>query len=159
CLSIEHDWPAAHAPAEVVWPGIVVGSIGIASLVALFRWPPIGVVGVAFFLLLAPTSSVMPNAFLAVEHRMYLPLASVIILAVVSLHAFARRAPLADGTRRLLESALLASAALFLIIQTIQRNRDYRDAITMWSGVVRCEPGNSRGRFNLGEALVDAGRS
>jgi tetratricopeptide (TPR) repeat protein len=159
CLTIEYDWPVAHTSGEVVWPGIVVGSLWVASLVALIRWPPIGFLGLTFFLVLAPTSSVMQNAFLAVEHRMYLPLAPVITLGVVGLHALARRALPEAGMRRTLEGGALGLAALALTLRTIDRNREYRDAIAMWSSVVRCLPDSSRGHFNLGEVLAEAGRS
>ena len=38
-------------------------------------------VAISFFFILAPSSSIVPIADLAFEHRMYLPLAAVIVLA------------------------------------------------------------------------------
>jgi len=158
CLSIDYDWPVARTAGEVVWPGSVVVTLLLASLVTIVRWPQIGFLGLAFFLLLAPTSSVMPNAFLAVEHRMYLPLAPVIVLAVLGVHALATRLLADVGTRRALEAAVLGVVAVGLMLRTIQRNRDYRDEIALWSNVVACIPGNGRGHYNLGSSLIDAGR-
>ena len=51
---------------------------------ALARKPWLGYLGVWFFVILAPTSSIVPIKDLAFEHRMYLPLAAVVVLAVFS---------------------------------------------------------------------------
>ena len=58
---------------------ILVALLGLATLVALWRWPKIGFLGAWFFAILAPTLSVLPVATQVVaEHRMYLPLAAVL---------------------------------------------------------------------------------
>jgi protein O-mannosyl-transferase len=158
CLSIDYGWPVARTPGEVVWPGIAIVTLLLASLVALVRWPRIGFLGLAFFLLLAPTSSVMPNAFLAVEHRMYLPLAPLIVLAVLGAHGLAGRILPDVATRRALEAAVLGVVGLGLVLRTIERNRDYRDEIALWSSTIACIPENGRGHFNLGTVYLDAGR-
>ena len=47
------------------------------------RAHPLGFLGAWFFLILAPTSSVLPMSVeVAAERRMYLPLAAVVVLAV-----------------------------------------------------------------------------
>ncbi|HYV57107.1 MAG TPA: tetratricopeptide repeat protein [Candidatus Nitrosopolaris sp.] len=158
CLSIDYSWPVAGTPGEVVWPGLAVVTLLVASLVAIVRWPQIGFLCLTFLLLLAPTSSVMPNAFLAVEHRMYLPLAPVIVLGVLGVDALARRVLPDVGTRRALEAAALGVVGVGLSLRTIQRNRDYRDEIALWSSTIACLPGNARGHFNLGNSLMGAGR-
>src|SRR5262249_9869088 len=104
------------------------------------------------------TSSVMPNAFLAVEHRMYLPLAPVIVLGVLGVDALARGVLPDVGPRRALEAAALGVVGVGLSLRTIQRNRDYRDEIALWSSTISCLPGNGRGHFNLGNSLMGAGR-
>ncbi len=58
---------------------ILVALLGLATLVALWRWPKVGFLGAWFFAILAPTSSIVPVATQVVaEHRMYLPLAAVV---------------------------------------------------------------------------------
>ena len=158
CLSIDYGWPVARTPGEIVWPGIAIVTLLVASLMASLRWPQLGFLGLAFFLLLAPTSSLLPNAFLAVEHRMYLPLAPVIVLGVLAVHAPAGRVLPAVGARRALEAAVLGVVVVGLSLRTIRRNRDYRDEIALWSNVVACLPDNGRGHFNLGTAYLDTGR-
>ncbi len=73
-------------------PGaIVVAILLAATLWALVRKPMWGFLGAWFFLMLAPTSSFMPIRDLAFEHRMYLPLAAVVALAVVAAHLLSER--------------------------------------------------------------------
>ena len=64
-------WPVAQSIADV-WPqGLaVVGLLG-GTIWAMFRAPKIGFLGGWFFLILAPTSSVVPIRDLMFEHRMY----------------------------------------------------------------------------------------
>ena len=50
----------------------------------MVRQPAIGFVGIWFFLILAPSSSVVPVVGQPMaEHRMYLPLAAVVTLSVM----------------------------------------------------------------------------
>ena len=69
---------------EIVPCAVVVGLLGLATLVALWRWPKVGFLGAWFFAILAPTSSIIPVATQTIaEHRMYLPLAAVVTGLVV----------------------------------------------------------------------------
>ena len=68
---------------------LMVGLLGLLTLFALKRRPEVGFLGVWFFLILAPTSSVMPIIDLAVEHRMYLSLAAVVTLIVLGVYRLA----------------------------------------------------------------------
>ncbi|MBP7830788.1 MAG: hypothetical protein KA248_12825, partial [Kiritimatiellae bacterium] len=60
----------------VVWPaGLAILFLAVLSGVMLFRMPGVGFLGLAFFLILAPSSSVNPVLGQTIaEHRMYLPL-------------------------------------------------------------------------------------
>lgn len=118
--------------------------LAAAALVALRRWPAAGFAGCWFFLLLAPTSSVVPLAGQPVaDHRLYLPLAGVVALVVLG--AFARW-----GRKSLLA---LAAAAVALGAGSVVRNRDYRSAEALWSDTVAKDPANPRARCNLGAVL------
>ena len=111
----------------------------------------IGVALAAFFLILAPTSSFVPINDLMVEYRMYLPLAALIALGV----ALGRRLSSAFGVPAW---ALLVVCIAALSARTVQRNRDYRDNVTLWSTVVEQAPHNLRGHYTLGVAYLEAGR-
>ncbi len=59
----------------------------------MLRGRRIGFLGIAFFLILAPTSSFVPIQDLCFEHRMYLPLACVVTACVLVGHAIFQRFP------------------------------------------------------------------
>ena len=131
------------------WPHtLAMVALVAATLWALWRRPRVGFALACVFILLAPTSSVVPVAGQPVaEHRMYLPLACVVALAVFALHRWSPRVALAVAT---VVSAVLGYA-------TIERNRDYGSAIALWTDTVAKRPLNSRAHAALGAALVEKG--
>jgi tetratricopeptide (TPR) repeat protein len=155
-LTLDYGWPLARTPREVLGPTLVVGALLMAAAWALRRRPALGFVGAWFFLTLAPSSSVIPVADAAFEHRMYLPLAAPIVLAVLGGRWVLRRGP---PRQRLLGPALVLAAAAALGAATIRRNEVYRSPVRLWSDVVAKRPQNSRGHTNLGYALAQAGRA
>ncbi|HTU19588.1 MAG TPA: tetratricopeptide repeat protein [Gemmataceae bacterium] len=161
-LCLDYSWPVAGSVSEIAPASCVLLTLLGATLWACWRSPPLAFVGAWFFLILAPTSSIMPINDLAVEHRMYLSLASVAVLVVLGGYALG---PLAAGRlgidRRLLPwlgGGLLVIAILSLGLRTRLRNADYRSDLTMWADVVAQRPANARGHNNLGRALMDRGR-
>src|SRR6185503_2815886 len=112
--------------------------------------------GACCVLVLAPTSSFVPIKDLAFEHRCYLPLAGVLLLAVVGAWRFVcrcapRMQPLLPG--------FSAASALALAVLTVRRNEDYRSALRLMERTVECAPKNARAYLNLGAALLEAGRT
>jgi len=129
--------------------GLVLAALAW-TLRALHRHAALGFAAGCFFLLLAPTSSVVPVAEQPLaENRMYLPLAVVLATFVTAVF-------LATGTR--LRKALPACATAFCIL-VLARNVDYRSGISLWTDTVTKRPQNPRAQFNLGVVLLDAGRA
>jgi Flp pilus assembly protein TadD len=90
-LCLDYGWPLAARLADV-WPSVAA----VGALALLTAWGVIARSSAAypaawFFIVLAPTSSFIPLADVAEEHRMYLPLAGVLALIVVGAHWAARR--------------------------------------------------------------------
>jgi len=154
-LVFDYGWPVAETVAAIAFPTALLTALGLATLWALWRKPTLGFLGACFFLVLAPTSSVMPIVDLAFEHRMYLPLAALVVAFVVLIDALLARvsAPTWAGV------ALLVAIAVPLSAATAIRNRDYRSALALWQSVVDAAPGNARGHMNLGLALSELGRN
>ena len=73
----DYGWPPAASLAQVFWPGLLVVALLGLTVWALVKRPVLGFFGAWFFVILAPTSSVVPILDAAVEHRMYLPLAAI----------------------------------------------------------------------------------
>ena len=161
-LCLDYGWPVARDAGAVVLPSVLVGVLLLLTAWALVRRPRLGYLGAWFFLILAPTASVMPLADLAVEHRMYLPLAAAVVLVVLGgwelLGFLARRPSLSGGTPGWLGTGTVLVLVLLLGWRTISRNEDYRDPVTMWTAVVAQRPQNARAHDNLGRFLQEQGK-
>lgn len=153
-LCFDYGWlPAPWRQAAL--PALGVSAALVACGRAVWRRSRLGFAGAWFFLVLAPTSSLIPIDDLVVEHRMYLALASLTLLAALGGRRLLERA--APG-RRGLGAALLAVLALALGGATWHRNRDYRSPASLWASVVEVAPDNPRGHQNLARALQAEGR-
>jgi tetratricopeptide (TPR) repeat protein len=90
-LCLDYAWPVAVTLAEILPGVIVVGLLLAATVWGTAGRKAWGLLGAWFLLILAPTSSVLPLGQLAFEHRMYLSLAAVVVLAVVGGYAWWER--------------------------------------------------------------------
>lgn len=154
-LCLDYDWPVASGWGAV-WPAAaVIIFLGVASAWGLCRRRAAGFIGVCFFLILVPTSSLLPVPDVAFEHRMYLPLACVIVPVVLG----AYRLAVGCGVRasRLTVGAALLVAAL--AAGTLVRNHAYRSELAMWRDVTAKRPGNLRARNDLAIALAQSGQA
>ena len=84
-LCIDYNWPITHDLTSIIGHGLVVLSLLAIAVFAIYKKMRMGYISGFFFLVLAPTSSFVPIVDVAFEHRMYLPLASVVALAVIGL--------------------------------------------------------------------------
>jgi len=110
--------------------------------------------GLAFFLILAPTSSILPIKDLAFEHRMYLPLAIVVTLAVLAVEQFLVRIKLPEAWRGHAALLVLAVVAGGLSLRTMLRNRDYSDSIAIWRQCIENNPSHPRPYRVLADAYL-----
>lgn len=132
-LALPSSWTVLSA--------LVVAGLAAATLWCLVRRPAIGFLGASFFVILAPSSSFIPVVTETVaEHRMYLALAPVVVLAVVALHRWLPRAAW--------PVCLLLAAGLFW--GTWERNGTYRSAEALWADTAARVPLNDRALYNLG---------
>ncbi len=159
-LCFDYAWPVARTAGEWLPASLLVGSLLAATFIAWRRQPTLGFLGAFFFLVLGPTSSVIPIADLAVEHRMYLPLAPLLVLLVLGayegLGALERRLGRAGLCHRL-GVALAGVAALTLAGMTVRRNADYGSELRLWQDTVAKRPENVRAQITLGSVLAGRG--
>lgn len=147
-LTFDYGTATAHSFVDVWWQAALVISLLTASIWALLQRLPMGFLGVAFFLILAPSSSVVPLVTQTVaEHRMYLPLAAMTTLAAIAGFGFDKRA------------ARFALVALAIALAWVTQGRihDYRSAVAIWSDTVAKVPTNARAHNNLASALQQQG--
>ena len=90
-LCLDYMWPIASGLRDVLLPAIFIVCLVALTLWAVSRYPAAGFCGAWFFITLAPSSSILPLLDNAFEHRMYLSLASVIVLLVVGFYQLLMR--------------------------------------------------------------------
>jgi len=147
--------PALPISRSIWQHGAWAGAAGILGLVAaawrVRRRYPLAAFGVlAFLVLIAPTSSVMPIRDLAAERRLYFPMIG--FLAVVCGLVQRWKPP-----RR----ALAAGAGILVLAMawgTRSRAELYGDPIALWQDTAEKSPGKSRAHFQLAYAYYEAGR-
>jgi tetratricopeptide (TPR) repeat protein len=129
-----------------VWPQFAfIVTLVVLTALALWRRPPLGFLGAWFFLILAPSSSVVPIVTETMaEHRMYLPLAALAAIAAVGLLRLPGR----------LGDYALALAVVGLGWLTWHRNNDYKTEFGLWHSSVAHYPQSARAQNNLGEFLA-----
>jgi protein O-mannosyl-transferase len=131
--------PRTVVLSDVVPLAALVVSLAVAAALVWWRRPMVGFLGLWVFFTLAPTSSVVPIATeVGAERRMYLPLAGLIVLAVLAFRTLVGRAAVhVPGSWR--ESpfwsvagwALVATVSIALMKTTVDRNREYQSGLTL----------------------------
>jgi len=162
-LVMDYAWQIEKNPAAVVLPGIILGVLSFLTVLAFFKKSPAGFLGAWFFLILAPTSSILPiHMEVAAERRMYLPLAAVVILVILLFdYALDRLGEKRISFRTWKAPIFIIFSSLCVIILsllTMSRNKDYRDPERMWNLVLKEQPHNSRAYLNLGMFHLERGR-
>lgn len=148
-LVLDYGEALVRSPLAVLPQFLLLAALGGATVAGVVRRHPAAFTGAWFFLILAPSSSVLPLVSQTMaEHRMYLPLSAVIVLAVAAAHRWLGRSS---------RVILLAGLAVALLVGTVRRNADYASPLGLWRDTVARVPDNARAHNNLANLLVDAG--
>lgn len=162
-LIFDYGMKVARSPDEIIPPALLIAALLTGTVVALWRWPWFGFLGFWVFLILAPTSSIVPLVTQTIaEHRMYLPLAGIVALAVMLAYLSLRRisgliardGPSADKLQRLLCGATLAGVAILFVVMSFQRNHDYRTETALWESQIARGSANGRVYYSLGSLYL-----
>lgn len=148
-LVFDHGW--AYEPHRLALaPALLAcGALLAVVIFSIRRWPRAAFGFGWFFLLLAPTSSVVPVLHQPIaESRMYLPLAGPLAGVAAGL-------VLAGGRRTLVAGGAIAIACGGL---TLKRNEAYRSEIALYTDTLAKQPDNIRAHGALAEAYLIAGR-
>lgn len=152
-LVLDYGLPRTLTLSEVLLPGIVIVGL-LVSTVAAWRFAPRSALAATLvFVLLAPTSSIVPIATeVGAERRMFLPLAVLLAFAVIALARVLR-----ERRARTVALGLAVAVGAGWFVLTIRRNAEYRSDVGLWQTVIERWP-QPRAHYNLGIALKAAGR-
>ena len=156
-LSLDHAWPVASTMQDILGPALVIGAVIMGTLWSFRRRSAWAFPCAAFFIMLLPTSSIIPLRDVAVEHRMYIPLAAVIAVVVLASYTGLNRLWAAKTWRQTAQAMTAVVIILILCGGTIVRNMDYKSPITLWTQVVSLYPDHKRAHLNLAQAHTQAG--
>jgi tetratricopeptide (TPR) repeat protein len=150
-LVLDYGMFKSVPPAELApYAAIVVALLAMVGIA--FRFSPVaGFAASWFFVTLAPTSSIVPLPGQPMaEHRLYLPLAGVVALAVLGAYALA-------GRRSFIG---VAAVAPVLMVLSFDRNRDYGTEESIVSDTLAKNPSSARAHFAVANFLSHvSGRS
>lgn len=127
-------------------------AILFAAVVYGYGRAPVGFLGpLLFFVLLGPTSSIIPVKTQTIaEHRAYLASAALIVPLV----AAAYRLAIEVKFSRPVITGLVAAVALALGLATAARNREFVNPEILWRKALAAEPRNERAMINLATQLI-----
>ena len=154
-LCLDYAWAPARGFADALPAFALLAALGLAACVAWAKRRAIGFLGLAFFLVLAPSSSVLPVPDVIAEHRLYLSLAAACALVAWGLFRLVSRLP--PRRAACWRNTLAGLLVVLLAGMTMQRNRVYASAETMWRDVLRTQPRNFRQHIALTSVLLDRG--
>jgi tetratricopeptide (TPR) repeat protein len=147
-LVADYGMTLVRSVGPVLPQALLLLLLAAGTAVSLWRRPALGFLGAWFFAILAPTSIVPVATQTMAEHRMYLPLAAVVTLAVIGTHRLV-------GRRCLLPFLALAVGLGWL---TLHRNDVYRSELSLWGDVAAKRPENARAYINLGNLSLAQSR-
>ncbi len=148
--NLDHAYPYVEHLGSATLPAASLSIVFSGGIYLLAKRKTAGLLIVSFFLILAPTSSFLAITDLAFEHRMYLPLASVVLLFV-------------GVTRLLIKNvvvwrAFLSVVILLLTFVAFNRCQLWRNEEALWQDAAAKAPHNPRAFFQLGTTLAKQGK-
>lgn len=152
-LILDNYWPIANTLNAILWPGLVVAAMAGLTLRGLIKNRPWAFIGLWFFIILSPSSSVMPIRDEYVnEYRMYLPVLAPIALLIMALYAALERAlaklhqgkTSSNQMTAISFAAVCAPIAFAFAVTTYVRNKDFVSPLSIWSDTVMKVPDNPR---------------
>lgn len=158
-LIFDYGVPGAVTLREV-WPSVLAVAVLFTLAAATLRaMPRVGFWAAWIFILLAPSSSIVPiSAEVGAERRMYLPLVGVIVLLLVAAAGLMGRFVRPPAIRQRASWAFALVLLLAFAATTVVRNTEYRTPLSIWQTVVDRRP-QWRAHEHLSMHLNAAGRT
>jgi Flp pilus assembly protein TadD len=156
------DWPIVGSWLESAPPGVFILALLALTCWGLWRRSWAGFAGAWCFVLLGPTSSIVPiTTEIAAERRMYLPLAAVVSLVIGGVYALgvSTRSFTSAARRRVRLAGRLLFAAVWITLgtRTLQRNSLFASSTGVLRETLSARPTDELARGALMETLAREG--
>ena len=145
--NVDHAWPYVSSLTQAVIPGLILAIVFVLGCWMTLKRKPLGWCILSFFLILGPTSSLLPISDLAVEHRMYLPSLMVILPLTFAICWFFRNS--SSG-----QLSVVFGLIVVLCFASHLRCQVWRSKQTLWADSVAGAPLNPRAHSNLAIAYA-----
>ncbi|MBI2982134.1 MAG: tetratricopeptide repeat protein [Deltaproteobacteria bacterium] len=160
--NLDYDYPIFHSlfAPPVLGSFLLLLSLFVLGIKLIRPMDPMGLVGFGtlwFFLTLSAESSIIPIEDLIFEHRVYLPSVGIFLSFCAAWRLGVARIK-SSPRRKIFGLLSMGIIILPLSMATYQRNRIWKDELTLWQDVVRKAPYKARGYNNLGNAYDAKGR-
>lgn len=151
-LNADYEFPISRSPID---HGAIFGLLGLLALLGTSffyrRRFPLAFFGILiFFLLLAPTSSIVPIKDPVAERRLYLPFIGLLLVVCDLIRNL--------NLTRTLQWTILVVLSLGYSTLTHQRSQVWADPVALWQDTTEKSPGNPRARFQLAMAHYERGQ-
>jgi protein O-mannosyl-transferase len=167
--TVHHDVPLRTSLLD---PHVLVASAALLAVAALAMFLAIrsrdsnhprsrlAAIGVGwFFLLLAPSSSIVPLKDLVMEHRVYLAAWGPFLCAALAVDATLERTRRHLPTSAQIVGVLVVAVTAGLAVTMNARNSVWESRLALWSDAVKKAPNVARPWSGLGDALLRSGDS
>ncbi len=153
-LNIDHGSIIRDSVRDAVPGGLLLLTLAGITIWGWFVRPVIGFIGAWFFIILGPSSSVIPIVTeVAAERRMHLPLLAVIAtVALVSKWGCQRLQAQRGWSPQAFHQLTVTSVTAVLVVFTVlslRRNYDYRSVESIWQASLAELPHNLRSYHSL----------
>lgn len=160
-LSVDHDFRVSKSLFEYpTWISFSIILLLLISATILMKKNRLITFCIFFFfIILAPSSSLIPLWDIMVEYRLYLPIFSYGLILTMGIHYFYQL--LARHYSEKLGQGVVAGISIltlcFYSVITIERNKIFKDDLTLWNDAAKKSPYKMRVHHNLGRAYVERG--
>lgn len=148
-LNVDHDVAVRAPMASVVAACAIHLAVAVAALRAAWRGSRLFPLAVGWFWIFLAPSVVVPLNVVMNEHRLYLPMIAVALLAGAALGRVAEI--LAARTGSAARGMATAAAPLVCFVPlVVDRSLEWRTDETLWTVAVERAPGSARAHMHLG---------
>ena len=159
--NIDHDYPLTLTLNDraTVWSLILHGMLIGVAILLLSKGRKIPALGIIFFYIaLLPESSFFPIIDVIFEHRLYLPMIGAALLVgdvgqmvLVVVNKKVKRSRITETWL----VCLCLVGVVGLAVASYERNKVWKDEVTLWTDAKEKAPNKARPHNNLGKAFLD----